>query len=54
MVIQRKLLHTCNYTLYTVYNLQDLWFRLNMGTYLFKNQYLSKTYQDIGNQLYGK
>ena len=31
MVIQRKLLHTCNYTLYTVIICKNLWFQLNMG-----------------------
>jgi hypothetical protein len=41
MVIQRKLLHTCNYTLYTVYNMQKFLVPIKYGTYLFKNQYQS-------------
>jgi hypothetical protein len=54
MVIQCKLLHTYNYTLYAVYNMQKFTFPIRYGDLFIQNQYLSKTYQDIGNQLYRK
>ena len=31
MVSQRKLLHTCNYTLYTVYNMQKFMVPIKYG-----------------------